>query len=96
MTNEHDYEAALEAGRLALDTEFRATSVRYDLDRNMLEILTTQGGGFVIPLEWVPALANLTLAPGSSNGFGRLAGGFGFWPADIAADHRCCRAPRHP
>jgi hypothetical protein len=32
------------------------------------------------------ALANLTLAPGSSNGFGRLAGGLGFWPADIAAD----------
>jgi hypothetical protein len=32
------------------------------------------------------ALANITLAPGSSNGFGRLAGGLGFWPADIAAD----------
>jgi hypothetical protein len=32
------------------------------------------------------ALANLTLAPGSSNGFGRLAAGLGFWPADIAAD----------
>ena len=32
------------------------------------------------------ALANLTLAPGSSNGFGRQAGGLGFWPADIAAD----------
>lgn len=62
MTNEHDYEAALEAGRLAQATEFRAESVRYDLDRNMLEIMTTQGGGFVVPLEWVPVLANLTPA----------------------------------
>ena len=32
------------------------------------------------------ALANITLAPGSSNGFGRLAAGLGFWPADIASD----------
>ena len=32
------------------------------------------------------ALANITLAPGSSNGFGRLAAGLGFWPADIGAD----------
>jgi hypothetical protein len=32
------------------------------------------------------ALANLTLAPAAANGFGRLAAGLGFWPADIAAD----------
>jgi hypothetical protein len=32
------------------------------------------------------ALANLTLAPAAANGFGRLASGLGFWPADIAAD----------
>ncbi len=60
MTNEHDYEAGLEAGHLAQEAEFRAASVRYDLDRNMLEITTTQGGGFIVPLEWVPVLANLT------------------------------------
>ncbi len=62
MTKEHDYEAALEAGHLAQEAEFRTASVRYDLDRNMLEITTTQGGGFVVPLEWVPVLANLTPA----------------------------------
>jgi len=32
------------------------------------------------------ALANITLAPAAANGFGRLAAGLGFWPADIAAD----------
>jgi len=55
-----DHMAAIAAGQLAQGTEFRAVSARYDLDRYMLEIMTTKGCGFVVPLHWVPDLADVS------------------------------------
>lgn len=51
-----EYAAALAAGRAEADSEVRARSVRYVPERNVIEIMTTQGSGFLIPRSWISAL----------------------------------------
>ena len=44
-----EYAAALEAGRRAAESEFRAQSATYLPDRDAIEVITIRNGGFVIP-----------------------------------------------
>lgn len=53
-----DYAAALAAGR-AEDAEIRARSARYLPDRDVIELITTQGAGFLIPRAWIAALRHV-------------------------------------
>ena len=62
MTTEitaHDLSRALDAGLREAETEFRARAVRYDPDRDAVEIVTTQGVGFIVPRACVGSLAGL-------------------------------------
>ena len=54
-----DLSRALEAGQREAETEFRARSVRYDLDRDVIEIVTTQNVGFLVPRAWIGPFAQL-------------------------------------
>jgi len=62
MIADIEYEAALEAGRTAALNEFRAQSVTYLLDRDALEVMTSTGGGFIVPRKTISALANVDAA----------------------------------
>ena len=44
-----EYATALEAGRVAAESEFRAQAVRYSPNRDAIEVITIRNGGFVIP-----------------------------------------------
>ena len=50
---------AVDAGQREAETEFRARSVRYDPDRDTVEIVTTRNVGFLVPRVWIGALADL-------------------------------------
>jgi hypothetical protein len=60
--SDQDIARALDAGRDEAETEFRARSVRYLADRDVVEIVTTRDAGFLIPRAWIGALADLTSA----------------------------------
>ena len=64
MTNHNitdtEYATALEAGRLAAESEFRAQAVRYIPDRDAIEVITVRNGGFVIPRHLIGVLQDLT------------------------------------
>ncbi len=51
-----EYAAALAAGRADVETEIRARAVRYEPERDAIEIMTTRNAGFVIPRQWIDAL----------------------------------------
>lgn len=53
------YASALEAGRLAAQSEFRALAVRYLPDRDAIEVITTRNGGFVIPRHLIGVLQDV-------------------------------------
>ena len=55
-----DYANALAAGRTEAETEIRAQSVRYAPEREALEIITTRNAGFLIPLQWIGALQDVS------------------------------------
>ena len=55
-----DLDYALNAGMRDADTEFRARSVRYLPDRDVVEIVTTRNVGFLIPRDWVGSLVRLS------------------------------------
>lgn len=59
---DQDIARALDAGRLEKEAEFRARSVRYVPERDVVEIVTTQGAGFLIPRAWIGSLADFTPA----------------------------------
>lgn len=69
-----EYAAACAAGRREAEAEIRAQAVRYDADRDEVEIVTTRKGGFLIPRQWIdalrdvptPALAKLEVWPDGS------------------------------
>ena len=44
-----DYATALEAGRLAAESEFQAQAVSHRPDRDAIDVITIRNGGFVIP-----------------------------------------------
>lgn len=54
-----DLNRALDAGLREAETEFRARSVRYDPDRDAIEIVTTRNVGFLVPRAWIGPLASL-------------------------------------
>jgi hypothetical protein len=54
-----EYAAALIAGQAEAEAEVRAQSVRYVLDRDAIEIVTTRNAGFLIPREWIGALQDV-------------------------------------
>jgi hypothetical protein len=54
-----DYATALEAGRRAAESEFRAQAVRYLPDRDAIEVITVRNGGFVIPRHLIGALQDV-------------------------------------
>ena len=56
-----EYATALEAGRLAAESEFRAQAVRYIPDRDAIEVITVRNGGFVIPRHLIGALQDVGL-----------------------------------
>jgi hypothetical protein len=60
MTNHEitpqEYMFAIDAGRQAADTEFRAQTVTYLRHVDAIEVLTIHGGGFVIPRRLIGAL----------------------------------------
>jgi len=58
---EADYAAALAAGRVDAETEFRARSVRYLPEPDVIEFITTLHAGFLIPRAWVSALRGVPI-----------------------------------
>jgi hypothetical protein len=56
---EANYAAALAMGQVKAETEFRARAARYLPERDVIEILTTQGSGFLIPRHWISALSDV-------------------------------------
>ena len=50
---------ALEAGRRAAESEFRAQAVSYLPDRDAIEVITMRNGGFVIPRHMIRVLQNV-------------------------------------
>jgi hypothetical protein len=54
-----DYAMALEAGRQAAESEFRAQSVAYLPDRDAIEVITVRNGGFLIPRNLIGALEDV-------------------------------------
>ena len=52
--------AALAAGRAEMETEIRVQTVRYVLDRDAIEVVTTRNAGFLIPRQWIGALQDVT------------------------------------
>jgi hypothetical protein len=61
ITNQ-DLAHAVRAGKREMDAEFRARSVRYLPDRDVVEIVTMHNAGFLIPRGWILALADLAPA----------------------------------
>ncbi|HKM64884.1 MAG TPA: DUF2442 domain-containing protein [Acidisphaera sp.] len=55
-TTDAAYANALAAGQAEAETEIRAQSVRYVPERDAIEIVTTRGAGFLIPLRWIGSL----------------------------------------
>lgn len=55
-----EYAAALAAGRAEMETEIRVQTVRYVLDRDAIEVVTTRNAGFLIPRQWIGALQDVT------------------------------------
>jgi hypothetical protein len=55
-----EYAAALAAGRAEMETEIRVQAVRYVLDRDAIEVVTTRNAGFLIPRQWIGALQDVT------------------------------------
>ena len=55
-----EYAAALAAGQAEAETEVRAQAVRYVLDRDAVEIVTTRNAGFLIPRQWISALQEVS------------------------------------
>ena len=51
-----EYATALAAGHAEAEVEIRAQAVRYVPDRDVIEIVTTRGAGFLIPRLWIGAL----------------------------------------
>jgi hypothetical protein len=51
-----EYATALEEGRRAAETEFRAQAVSYLPERDAIEVITVRNGGFIIPRRLVGAL----------------------------------------
>jgi hypothetical protein len=54
-----DYATALEAGRQAAESEFRAQAVTYLPDRDAIEVITIRNGGFVIPRHLIGVLQDV-------------------------------------
>ena len=54
-----EYATALEAGRQAVASEFRAEAVSYLADRDAIEVITVRSGGFVIPRGLVGVLQDV-------------------------------------
>ncbi len=63
MTNhkitDAEYATAIEAGRRAAESEFRAQSVAYLPDLDAIRLITVRNGGFVIPRHLVGALQDI-------------------------------------
>lgn len=51
-----EYATALSSGRAEAASELRAQAVRYIPERDAIEIVTNQEGGFLIPRTWIGAL----------------------------------------
>src|ERR1700683_112835 len=72
--SDKEYMTALALGQAEATSEVRAESIRYVSDRDVIEIVTTRGSGFLIPLRWIDALrdvptgdlVNLTIWPDGS------------------------------
>jgi hypothetical protein len=56
-----EFAAAVAAGRVEAETEIRAQAVRYVLDRDSIEIVTTRHAGFLIPRGWIGALQDVPI-----------------------------------
>ena len=56
-----EYAAALATGQAAGESEVRAKAIRYVPERDAVEILTSQGAGFLIPRQWIEALKDVAL-----------------------------------
>jgi hypothetical protein len=54
-----EYAAAIAAGHVEAETEFRARAVRYVADRDAIEIVTMRNAGFLIPRQWIGALQDV-------------------------------------
>ena len=54
-----EYATALEAGRVAAESELRAQAVRYSSNRDAIEVITVRNGGFVIPRHLIGALQDV-------------------------------------
>jgi hypothetical protein len=54
-----EYAAALEAGRRAAESEFRAQAATYLPDRDAIEVITIPNGGFVIPRTLIGVLQDV-------------------------------------
>ena len=52
-------EDSIRRGRTRGESEFRAETVRYRQDEDAIEIVTTDGAGFLIPRVWIDDLADL-------------------------------------
>ena len=59
---DQDIGRALDVGRHEAEAEFRARSVRYLPERDVVEIITTRDAGFLIPRAWIGSLAGFTPA----------------------------------
>ena len=57
-----DYAVALEAGRVAAESEFRAEAARYLADWDAIEVVTVRNGGFVIPRRLIGVLQDVGAA----------------------------------
>jgi hypothetical protein len=56
-----EYTTALLRGRADAAMKLRARAVRYLVDRDVLEIETTRGVGFLIPRKWINALQDVSI-----------------------------------
>jgi hypothetical protein len=56
-----EFAAALAASRVEAETEIRAQAVRYVVDRDSIEIVTTRHAGFLIPRGWIGALRDVPI-----------------------------------
>ena len=78
-----EYATALEEGRRAAETEFRAQAVSYLPERDAIEVITVRNGGFIIPRRLVGALQDA-----SPSDLGTME----MWPA-ISANSRTYGRP---
>jgi hypothetical protein len=54
-----EYSAALTTGRTEAGVEIRAQAVRFDPERDAIEIYTSHNAGFLIPRQWISALLDV-------------------------------------